>query len=114
MNYDIRKSLFGYEQNCKVTVTNKSDGVCIEVLEADYPNLINYNLICHLVNQVRPEYKNKCYSIKDLNDAAKKGGWLHEKVIETEEYLEDLKELKKLASRKNVFTFDKTGEKNDE
>lgn len=113
MKYDIIKSIFGYEQNCKVTVTNKSDGVYIEVLEADYPSLIHYNLICHLVNRARPEYKNKCYNIKDINDAAKKGGWLYEKVIETEKYLEDLKELKRLASRKNVFTFDRTGENND-
>ena len=107
MIIELRRSTFGFPYDCKLKVENKMDGVHIEVLEADYPSLINENVICHLVNQHRGEYDEGAHSIKSYNKCAN-SGFLAKEIEYLEERLERARFAQKLAKRKKVLVFDKT------
>lgn len=108
MIIEFKRSTFGFAQDCKLNVENKMDGVHIEVIEAEYPSLINENVVCHLVNQHRGEYDEGVHSISGCNKSAN-SGFLADEIKYLEERLEKAKFAQKLAKRKKVFVFDRTG-----
>ena len=99
--YELRKSAFGFDQNCKVSISNHHDKAVIQVTSAEWPTLINgKKLVAFLVGQcatgdyrIRPtEY--------DLNSNA--NGWLDDDIKELEKRIENMKFLQKIARRKLI------------
>ncbi|AUR89990.1 hypothetical protein NVP1135O_61 [Vibrio phage 1.135.O._10N.222.54.B6] len=107
MEIELRRSTFGFSYDCKLNVENKMDGVHIEILEAEYPSLINENVICHLVNQHRGEYDESVHTMRAYNKCAN-SGFLAKEIAYLEERLEKARFAQKLAKRKKVLVFDRT------
>jgi len=106
MLIELKNTFMGFSQNCKLNVENKMDGVHIEIIEAEYPNLINDNVIRYLVNRFKGTYDNGVHSLADCNFCAKRG-FLAVEIDRLEKRLEEAKFIQKLAKRKNVMVFDR-------
>lgn len=107
MKIELRKSTFGYRQDCTLEVNNKGDGVHINIIKANYPSLINEDVIFRLVNDHRREYDPSVTTMREAKFAAN-NGFLDYQVRTLTEQLERAKFVQKIARRNKVFTHDKT------
>lgn len=103
--YDIRNggAFSGYSQNCKVNVLNKSKGIVVEILKAEYPILIKEDLLLHIVDSNRGIYEKYSRNFRDANK-----NWILSKIKKLEDELKELKFHSLLCKRKNVEFIDKT------
>jgi len=100
MKIELRKSTFGFNQDCKLEVVNKMDGVHITVIESEHPTLIDIDVIAHMVNAHKPPYQEWAgkYNLSDIAN-----GWLADEIKRAENELESMKFAQKLAKRKKLF-----------
>lgn len=108
MKIEFHKSMFGFSQDCTLEVTNKSDGVHIEIIKAKYPSSIKgEKVVSRLVNDHKSEHDISCLSMRDCKESANKG-FLAFEIAHLEERLARAKFAQKLAKRNKIFVFDRT------
>ena len=99
-SYEIRKSAFGFSQDCKFSISNHHSGAVINVTSAEWPVLLKgHGIVAYLLGRYSRGHWEKPNEY-NLNSHA--NGWVDERIIELEKDIEELKFLQKIARRKSI------------